>query len=474
MRIILSLIFLCFVMNGARYEVSGGKAYLVDEANLLVITSDGFRRLPLFGVPFGVAVGLRPYVLSSEALFAVDAAKEEVSALLRLDRLYGSMVVGPGDRIYLLGGDALSVVQGSETRLSLLYTYGLPRLAGSIYPLSTGELLLTPTDGVTAMKYNPSTKGLSDVKLGWVPREPVLVNEFLVDRDSSGLKIFNTSTGASTSFNLGVAPRSLVPWKDKVIVLGADQLFLVDPRTSVTIACIPLPGAKAVSAVDGENLAVVLRERDLITFALPGLVPLDTFNAFCATNSSAYPFRAKPLFVCGEKLAFPGGTAETSAYLVQPVRPEDTGCYALQVGAFSNPASFGTLMEILARQGLPYYTIKENNLTKFRVGFFRTRAEADRVRSFLANIDSWIVTEKTPQSLIYSINDLNRDVRPDGIVAKGDSVLILTLRQNTWIEVLKASRLPEPVTEVYVQGAHAYARLQSSGLRELVLPDSTE
>lgn len=472
MRIIISAVLFVSILTGAKYELSGGKAYLIDDANLLIVTSQGFRRLPLFGVPLGVALGTRPYILSSEALFAVDPAKEEITALLRLDRLYGGMVVGSGDRIYLLGGDVLSVVQGSDTKLNLLYTYALPRLASGIYPLSTGELLLTPAQGVTAMRYNPNTKEVTDVKLGWILRDPVMVNALLVDRDSLGLKIFNVFTGSSTGLNLGAEPRKLVPWKDKVLVLSADRLFLTDPATAITVVCNPVPGAKAVSAVGAENLAVVLRDRDLITYALPGLTPLDTFNAVCATGPSAYPFLGKPLFLCGEKLALPGGTTETRSYLVQPVTPNEGSYFALQVGAFSDPSSFGPLMESLARQGLPYYTVKENNLTKFRVGYFRSRAEADRIRSFLPSLDAWIITEKMPQTLTYSINDLNRDVRPDGIVAKGDSVLILTLRQNTWIEVLKASQLAEPVTDVYLAGSHAYARFQNSGLKELVLPDS--
>ena len=105
---------------------------------------------------------------------------------------------------------------------------------------------------------------------------------------------------------------------------------------------------------------------------------------------------------------------------------------------------------------------------------FRTRAEADRVRSFLGDIDSWVVTENATRSLVYSIHDLNLDRCPDGIVAKADSVLVFTLKERTWIEVLKASQLPEPVKDVYLKGNRAFAELKQSGLRELVLPDSNQ
>ncbi|MEA1904781.1 MAG: hypothetical protein U9M97_02735, partial [Candidatus Hadarchaeota archaeon] len=87
-------------------------------------------------------------------------------------------------------------------------------------------------------------------------------------------------------------------------------------------------------------------------------------------------------------------------------------------------------------------------------------------------MDSWVVTENATRSLVYSIHDLNLDRCPDGIVAKADSVLILTLRERTWVEVLRASRLPEPVKDVYLKGNRAYAELEHSGLKELVLPDS--
>ncbi|MEA3312170.1 MAG: hypothetical protein U9Q76_08135, partial [candidate division WOR-3 bacterium] len=89
-------------------------------------------------------------------------------------------------------------------------------------------------------------------------------------------------------------------------------------------------------------------------------------------------------------------------------------------------------------------------------------------------MDSWVVTENATRSLVYSIHDLNLDRCPDGIVAKADSVLILTLLERTWVEVLRASRLTEPVKDVYLKGNRAYAELEHSGLKELVLPDSTQ
>ncbi len=476
MRLLASLALLASTVLAVSYVEHGRKAYLLDKTDLRIVTTEGSRRVPLFGIPVTILVGSRPYVLTSQALFAVDTVNEQVSTAFRLDRAYSSALVGAGDRIYLLGADALSVVQGSAAKMSLLYTYGLPRLASSMFLLPRGELLFIPSQGLNAFTYNPNTKKIADVKLPWAPRYPLLIGSTLADRDSAGLRFFNLTTKKASSLDLGSAPTRVSAWQDKALAATPAELLLVDPLSATVLARSTIAGIRRLSAIDSEGFATVLAGNNLMTFSLPALIPTDTFNASCTrnTHSSAYPFFGKPLFVCGDRLALPGASPKTRGYLVQSVRVTEGKAFSLQVGAFRDPASFGPLMEKLARQGLPYYTLEEQGLTKFRVGFFKTRAEADRVRSFLGDIDSWVVTENATRSLVYSIHDLNLDRCPDGIVAKADSVLILTLRERTWVEVLKASQLPEPVTDVYLKGNRAFAELKHSGLKELVLPDSTQ
>ncbi len=479
MRLLASLALLASTVLAVSYVEHGRKAYLLDSPDLRIVTTEGSRRVPLFGIPVTILVGSRPYVLTSQALFAVDTVNEQVSTAFRLDRAYSSALVGAGDRIYLLGADALSVVQGSAAKMSLLYTYGLPRLASSMFLLPRGELLFIPSQGLNAFTYNPNTKKIADVKLPWSPRYPLLIGSTLVDRDSAGLRFFNLTTKKASSLDLGSAPTRVSAWQGKALAATPAELLLVDPLSATVLARSTIAGIRRLSAIDSEGFATVLAGNNLMTFSLPALIPTDTFNASCTRNthntrSSAYPFFGKPLFVCGDRLALPGASPKTRGYLVQSVRVTEGKAFSLQVGAFRDPASFGPLMEKLARQGLPYYTLEEQGLTKFRVGFFKTRAEADRVRSFLGDINSWVVTENATRSLVYSIHDLNLDRCPDGIVAKADSVLVFTLKERTWIEVLKASQLPEPVKDVYLKGNRAFAELKQSGLRELVLPDSNQ
>lgn len=474
MKLLASLSLLASTVLAVSYVEHGRKAYLLDSPDLRIVTTEGSRRVPLFGSPVTILVGSRPYVLTSQALFAVDTVNEQVSTAFRLDRAYSSAVLGAGDRIYLLGADALSVVQGSAEKMSLLYTYGLPRLASSMFLLPRGELLFIPSQGLNSFTYNPNTKKITDVKLPWTPRYPLLIGSTLADRDSAGLRFFNLATKKTSSLDLGSAPTRVSTWQGKALAATPAELLLVDPLSATVLARSTIAGIRRLSAIDSEGFATVLAGNSLITVSLPTLISIDTFNASCQEHSSVYPFFGKPLFVCGDRLALPGVSPKTRGYLVQSVRVTEGKAFSLQVGAFSNPMSFGPLMENLARQGLPYYFVEEGGLTKFRVGFFRTRAEADRVRSFLGDIDSWVVTENATRSLVYSIHDLNLDRCPDGIVAKADSVLILTLRERTWVEVLKASQLPEPVTDVYLKGNRAFAELKHSGLRELVLPDSTQ
>ncbi|MEA3310739.1 MAG: SPOR domain-containing protein, partial [candidate division WOR-3 bacterium] len=429
MRLLASLALLASTILGTSYVEHGRKAYLLDSHDLRIVTAEGSRRVPLFGSPVIILVGSRPYVLTSQALFAVDPVNEQVSTAFRLDRAYSSAVLGAGDRIYLLAADALSVVQGSAAKMSLLYTYGLPRLASSMFLLPRGELLFIPSQGLNAFTYNPNTRKIADVKLPWAPRYPLLIGSTLADRDSAGLRFFNLATNKASSLDLGSAPTRVSAWQGKALAATAAELLLVDPLSATVLARSTIAGIRRLSAIDSEGFATVLAGNNLITVSLPSLVPADTFNASCArnTHSSAYPFFGKPLFCCGDRLALPGATPKTRSYLVQSVRTTEDKAFSLQVGAFMDPASFGPLMENLARQGLPYYTLEEQGLTKFRVGFFRTRAEANRVRSFLGDMDSWVVTENATRSLVYSIHDLNLDRCPDGIVAKADSVLILTL-----------------------------------------------
>ena len=476
MRLLASLALLASTVLAVSYVEHGRKAYLLDSPDLRIVTTEGSRRVPLFGIPVTILVGSRPYVLTSQALFAVDTVNEQVSTAFRLDRAYSSALVGAGDRIYLLGADALSVVQGSAAKMNLLYTYGLPRLASSMFLLPRGELLFIPSQGLNAFTYNPNTKKIADVKLPWSPRYPLLIGSTLVDRDSAGLRFFNLTTKKASSLDLGSAPTRVSAWQGKALAATPAELLLVDPLSATVLARSTIAGIRRLSAIDSEGFATVLAGNNLIAVSLPSLIPADTFNASCTrnTHSSAYPFFGKPLFVCGDKLALPGASPKTRGYLVQSVSVTEGKAFSLQVGAFRDPASFGPLMEKLARQGLPYYTLEEQGLTKFRVGVFRTRAEADRVRSFLGDIDSWVVTENATRSLVYSIHDLNLDRCPDGIVAKADSVLVFTLKERTWIEVLKASQLPEPVKDVYLKGNRAFAELKQSGLRELVLPDSNQ
>jgi len=141
-------------MVATSYVVHTEKSYLLDKTDLRIITCEGSSRVPLFGTPVTILLGSRPYVLTSQALFAVDPANEQVSAVFRLDRAYSSAVIGTDDRIYLLGADALSVVQGSAEKMSLLYTYGLPRLASSMFLLPSGELLFLPAQGLNSFTYN--------------------------------------------------------------------------------------------------------------------------------------------------------------------------------------------------------------------------------------------------------------------------------------------------------------------------------
>ncbi len=471
MRFVASIILLASTMAGTSYVVHTEKSYLLDKTDLRIITCEGSSRVPLFGTPVTILLGSRPYVLTSQALFAVDPANEQISAVFRLDRAYSSAVIGTDDRIYLLGADALSVVQGSAAKMSLLYTYGLPRLASSMFLLPSGELLFIPSQGLNSFTYNPNTKKIIDVKLPWIPRYPLLIGSVLVDRDSAGLRFFSLSTRRSASLNLGSEPTRVSAWQGKVLAATSSELILADPASSTLLARTQIADIRKLSTIDSEGFATVLAGNNLITVSLPSLVPIDTFNASCSSRAAAYPFMGKPLFVCGEKLALPGASPKTRGYLVQPVKITEGQAFSLQVGAFADPMSFGPLMENLARQGLPYYTVKEGGLTKFRVGFFRTRAEADRFRSFLQDYGAWVIAEHSTRQLTHSLHDLNRDRRPDGIVAKADSVLVSTLSQRTWIEVLKASKLPATVNDVYMKGNKAYAELDGIGLRELVLPD---
>jgi len=480
-RLLVSLALLASAVLAASYVEHGGKAYLLDSHDLRIVTSEGSSRVPLFGTPVTILLGSRPYVLTSQALFAVDPANEQISAVFRLDRAYSSAVIGTDDRIYLLGADALSVVQGSAAKMSLLYTYGLPRLASSMFLLPSGELLFLPSQGLNAFTYNPNTKKIIDVKLPWIPRYPLLIGSVLVDRDSAGLRFFSLSTRRSSSLNLGSEPTRVSAWQGKVLAATSSELILADPSSAAILARTQIADIRKLSTIDSEGFATVLAGNNLITVSLPSLVPADTFNASCPrnthsrnTHSSAYPFMGKPLFVCGDRLAIPGASQQTRSYLVQSVRAAEDRAFSLQVGAFSNPASFGPLMENLARQGLPYYFVEEGGLTKFRVGFFRTRAQADRFRSFLDDYGAWVIAEHSTRQLTHSLHDLNRDRRPDGIVAKADSVLVSTLSQRTWIEVLKASKLQATVNDVYLKGNKAYAELDGVGLRELVLPDSIQ
>lgn len=453
------------------YEVSGSKAYLLDDSDLRVITNKGSRRLPLFGIPVTIMLGSRPYVLTSQALFAVDPVKEEVSSVARLDRSYAGGVVSREDRIYLVGGNVMSVFQGSGSKFSVLYSYELPASPDGVFFLSTGELLFT---GASTFTFNPGTKSTADLSLGWVPSSAVLAGNTLAQGDGSKLFIFNISLKKSDTVYFSSEIKNVLAWRDKILLATTSEIILVDPASASVVASSPAPGIARLACVDPDTIAVALLKDVISTFSLPGLKPLESFNASCDVQASAYPFFHQPIFVCRERLALPSGTGGTQPYFTQAVNPQEGSFFALQVGAFSNLATVGTLMERLAGQGLPYYTIQEGNLTKFRVGYFRTRTDAERIRSFLGDLDSWIVTEKIQQPLVHSIHDLNHDVRPDGIVAKDDSVLILTLRDQTWIEVLKASKLPEPATEVYLQGNKAFAKLKISGLRELVLPDSSK
>jgi len=474
-----SLLFLLIplLLAGEDYVVSGDKAYLLNEHELRIITSEGSRKLPVFGDPVGILTGSRPYVVTSEAVFAVNPSAEQITTAFRLDKPYTDAVIGAGDRIYLLGADMLSVIQGSAERMSFLYTYALPRVPDKVYRLASGSLLFTPISGTSGFTFNPANKKVTDVTFPWTPSKPLMAGSVVVDKTENGLRTFRMSTRSAGSIELGAAPSRIVSWQDKVIAVTPSELILTDPLTSVILSRTSLASVNKLSAVDSDSLAVSLSGNDLITFGLPSLAVIDTFNASCTGNasSSAYPLFSQPLLVCGDKLAVPGGTATTSDFLVKEVKTEEGKFFALQVGALSNPMNFGPLLESIARHGLPHYTVEAGDLTKFRVGFFRTREEADRIRTYLADIGPWIVVEERAFQLTQSIHDINHDGRrTDGIVAKGDSVLFLTLKERTWIEVIKEAKLAEPVTEVYLKGNHAYARLQESGLRELVLTDSAQ
>ncbi len=468
---ILTIFLFTITLWAASYGVSGSKAYLLDDSDLRIITSQGSRRLPLFGIPVTILLGSKPYVLTSQALFAVDPAKEEVTSVSRLDRSYMDAVVSKDDRIYLMGGNVLTVFQGSASKFTLLYSYELPGAPDRVFLLPTGELLFT---GSRTFTYNPATSSTEDISPGWKPTHPSLAGSTMVENEGSALFLFNTASKTRDTVYFSSEIKHVTPWRDKILLATSSEVMLLDPVSASVVSSSPVLGIEKLSCVNQDTIAVALQKDVISTFSLPGLMPLETFNASCDAQASVYPFFHQPIFECRDKLALPSGTKGTQTYLVQSVKPQEGAYFALQVGAFSNLASVGTLMERLAGQGLPYYTIQDGNLTKFRVGYFRTRADAERIRSFLGDLDAWIVTEKTQQPLIHSIHDLNHDVRPDGIVSKGDSVLVLTLRDQTWIDVIKASRLPEPATEVYLQGNKAYAKLATSGLRELVLPDSSK
>lgn len=473
MKIITSILLLATSILGTKYTELGAKAYLLENSDLRIITSEGSVRLPLFGFPATIVIGTRPFVLTSEAVFSVDPGTEQISAVFRLDRNYTDATIGANDRIYLLGGDVLTVIQGGADRMSILYTYGLPGLASHLFMLPNGHLFIIPPSGQTAFSYDPNNKKITNVTLPWIPAQPLMFGSILVSRTPRGLAFFNAASKSSTALDLGAEPTQVTRWKGKILVSTSSEMLLVDPLSSAVTARSPIAGIFRLSALDSEHFATVISGNDLITVNLPSLVPADTFNASCNVRSAAYPFLGQPLFVCGDKLALPGGSAETGQYMVQPVAVYEGQAFSLQVGAFSNPMSFGPLMEGLARQGLPYYFVEEGGLTRFRVGFFRTREEADRIRPFLP-YDSWVVVEQATRQLTFSIHDMNRDRRPDGIVARADSVLIITLRERAWIEILKVSKLPAPVNDVYLKGNRAYAQLEGVGLRELVLPDSVE
>ncbi len=474
MRFLASLVLLSSTLLGVSYIEYGAKAYLLDKTDLRIISQEGSSRVPLFGSPVTLLAGSRPYVLTSQALFALDSSTEQVTTVFRLDRPYSSAVIGSGDRIYLLGADAVTVVQGSATRMSLLYTYGLPGLVSSMFMLSSGQLFFLPSTGLTAFTYNPGTKKTTDVKLPCTPRHPLLVGSVLVDSDSLGLRFFSLATKQSSLVNLGAEATHICQWQGKVLAATASELVFADPVSSTVLARSAIQGICKLSTVDRENFAAVLAGNSLITVRLPSLVPADTFNATCQGRASVYPFFGKPLFVCDDKLALPGASQQTQSFLVQPVQTVEGQAYSIQVGAFSDPMSFGPLMEMLARQGIPYYFVEDAGLTKFRIGFFRNRRDADRFRSYLAERGAWVISEHTTRRLTHSIHDINRDRRPDGVVFKGDSVLIFTLKQGTWIETLKVSQLPAQINDAYLKGNKAYAQLEGIGLRELVLPDSTQ
>ncbi len=473
MKTLIVFFSLTSILFGSLYLQQGNKGYLLKDQDLRIISSQGIAKLPLFGIPNSIIMGQRPYVLTSKALFAIDATKEGISNVFRLDISYTKAVIGAKERLYLLGGKELTVIQGSGTKMSILYTYGLPVSCSDMFYLPSGHLFFIPSSGLTAFTYNPNNKATKNIKLAWKPKYPLLAGSVLFDKDTAGIRFFHTSTGSASFLNLGAEVCNLLIWRGRILVSTSSELLLIDPVNSSIINRLSIPAIRKFYAVDNEDFATVLTGNNLITVGLPDLIPRDTFNASCAGANAAYPFLGKPLFVCGDKLALPGISQKTQHYMVYSLNSLKTQAYSLQVGAFSDISSFGALMEMLARQGLPYYMAVEGDLTKFRIGFFKTREDADLVRSYLEDYGAWVVTESSTHPLTHSLHDINRDGRPDGALARGDSVLILTLSDKKWIEFIKTAQLPEQVQDIYFKGEYRlFVNLKQSGVVELTLPDS--
>jgi DedD protein len=161
--------------------------------------------------------------------------------------------------------------------------------------------------------------------------------------------------------------------------------------TTVVVVVLPMVLDKEPRSVD-QNIELRIPDKDKVGEFNPKMEPVPTEvpavvsgEAPAVDDAAAAPAQAKPEPAKPETKAAAAATAKPAAKPVVDVLPAAVQSgFVLQFGAYSTELAAQDMQKKLSQQDIKAYIDKSGNISRVRVGPFKTREDADKVHAKLA------------------------------------------------------------------------------------------
>ncbi len=159
--------------------------------------------------------------------------------------------------------------------------------------------------------------------------------------------------------------------------------------TTVVVVVLPMVLDKEPKSIN-QNIELRIPDKNSVGEFNPRMEPVPA-NAPGAVSSVSEAVVKSAIVPAQDKAAAAQSAAKSPATARLPERtageaPPAAGQsgFVVQVGAYSNDQAAHDMQKKLTRQDIKAYIEKSGNVSRVRVGPFRTREEADKVHSMLA------------------------------------------------------------------------------------------